>query len=131
MNPWTNKRKRGFTLSEILMVVVIVGVLIGLALPRFGGTVERVRASEGVHILTALLGAQKAFEFENGSYSGNINNLDISIPTPDNFAAPTVANNANAVASIVRTGGYTLSIDEDGNIACAAGGSITCAQAGY
>jgi hypothetical protein len=83
-------------------------------------------------LLTALLGAQKAFEFENGTYTASLAVLDIDFPTPpSNFAMPTVANNANAVASITRTGGYTLSIDEDGNISCSNNGGITCGRAGY
>lgn len=127
-----SKSKRGFTLTEIIITVIIVGVLASVAIPRFTGSIERVKAAEGVHLLTALLGAQKAFKFENGGYAANLAVLDIDFPTPpSNFASPTAANNANAVASITRTGGYTLSINENGTISCSNNGGITCGRAGY
>ena len=63
------QKQRGFTLTEIIVTIIIIGVLASLALPRFGGVFERVRASEGAHILTALLRAQKAYRVEFGVYS--------------------------------------------------------------
>ncbi|MCK5260088.1 MAG: prepilin-type N-terminal cleavage/methylation domain-containing protein [Candidatus Omnitrophica bacterium] len=123
----------GFTLTEIVVTIIIVGVLASLALPRFTGVLERVRAAEGVQILTALLGAQKVHAAENnGDYSAVLNDLDISIDRAENFniATITVQNNVANVAQIQRTGGYTLSIDEDGTISCVDGG-ITCAKAGF
>lgn len=126
------KNQNGFTLSEIMVVVVIVAILASVAIPRFTGAVERVRASEGVHILTALLGAQKAYEAENSSYAVDINDLDVEITRAENFniGSIVVQNNPNNVAQITRTGGYTLSIDEDGVIGCT-DGAITCARAGF
>jgi type IV pilus assembly protein PilE len=125
------KHMSGFTLSEIMVTVIIVGVLSSLALPRFTGVFERVKASEGVHILTALLGAQKAFEMENGAYTTVLTDLDVEIDRVENFTIGTidVKNNTNNVAEIQRTGGYTLCIDEHGAIKCV-DGAITCARAG-
>ncbi|MCK5014144.1 MAG: prepilin-type N-terminal cleavage/methylation domain-containing protein [Candidatus Omnitrophica bacterium] len=126
------KHINGFTLTEIMVTVIIVGVLSSVALPRFTGVFERVRAAEGVQILTALLGAQKAYEMENGFYSAILNDLDVEIDRAENFDITTIVvqNNAANVASIQRWGGYTLSIDEDGNIGCV-DGAITCAFAGH
>jgi prepilin-type N-terminal cleavage/methylation domain-containing protein len=127
------KNKSGFTLTEVIITVIIVGVLASLALPRFTGVFERVRASEGVQILTSLLGAQKAYKLENGSYSDDPALLDIEIDRAQNFDITTIAvdDDATNVAEIQRNnGGYTLSIDEDGVIGCAPG-AITCAQAGH
>ncbi|OGX37481.1 MAG: hypothetical protein A3C36_06320 [Omnitrophica WOR_2 bacterium RIFCSPHIGHO2_02_FULL_52_10] len=135
------KNNAGFTLAEIITVIIIVGIIASLALPRFTGTFERMRAAEGVQILTALLGAQKTFKFESptGAYATNPNQLDVTIDRSSNFLLPpTVANPANPVnnpiASIRRsgTGGYWLQINENGTITCAnAGGNPSCAQAGY
>ena len=41
--------KRAFTLIELLIVVIIVGVLMSIALPKYQRAVERARALEGVH----------------------------------------------------------------------------------
>lgn len=129
----TNDNK-GFTLSEMVIAVVIVGVLASLALPRFGRVFERVKASEGAHILTALLRAQKAYRIEFGAYSPVAASLDVEIDRSANFntGSIVVANNAANVAQIQRNGlEYTLSIDEDGTISCTDGTTITCAEVGY
>ncbi len=130
-----------FSLIEIMLAIVIVGVSATLILPRFSVAMERVRAAEGVQILTALLGAQKSFEFENGNYTNVLANLDVEISRAQNFVIPpTVANPGNPVtnpiASIRRIGAYSLRINEEGTITCVAVNVplpdlFTCAEAGY
>ena len=138
MLPSYNKQNKGFTMLEIVIVIIIVGILSTLAIPRFTSTVERVRAAEGVQMLTALLGAQKAFQLENaGNYSTDPDLLDIEIAIASNFdVPPTVLNPgdpvANPIARIRRTAAYWLEINENGVIDCVdAGVTFTCAQAGY
>ncbi|MBN1869623.1 MAG: prepilin-type N-terminal cleavage/methylation domain-containing protein [Candidatus Omnitrophica bacterium] len=127
----------GFTLTEVVVTIIIVGVLASLALPRFNVVFERVRAAEGVQILTALLQAQKAYEVEWGVYSTSLGILDVEIDRASNFnLPPTVANPANPlanpIATIQRTGSYTLGINENGDILCTdGGGGFTCAEAGF
>ncbi|MBF0384379.1 MAG: prepilin-type N-terminal cleavage/methylation domain-containing protein [Candidatus Omnitrophica bacterium] len=61
-------QSKAFTLMEILITVIIVGVLASVAIPRYVSTVERVRAMEGINLLKQLLGAQKIYRMENGIY---------------------------------------------------------------
>lgn len=131
-------RDTGFTLAEIITVIIILGVLTTLALPRLTGTIERTRATEGVQILTALLSAQKTYEFETGSYTADPDDLDVEITTASYFnIPPTVADPAdpvaNPIAEIRRTNAYRLGINEEGLITCTnvAPNDFTCAQAGY
>ncbi len=128
---------RGFTLMEIMVVLIIMGVLASVALPSYSIHIERVRSSEGVQSLTALLAAQKRYQLENSAYSASLTNLDIDIAASTNFNVPTVANNSAAVASIVRNSGtvpYTLSINDTGTVACTCGACTPanlCTQIGY
>lgn len=46
--------KSGFTLLEIIIVIIIVGVLASLALPRFFDTVEYSRATEAMNAIGTL-----------------------------------------------------------------------------
>ena len=97
---WVDKRlRKGFTLTEIVVTVIIVSVLASVALPRFTGVFERVRASEGVRILTALLRAQKVYEAENGSYATDPADLDIEIDRAEHFNINSIRvfNNVNNI----------------------------------
>ena len=134
------KNNGGFTLIEIMVVLVVIGVMVALAMPRYQTAVEKVRSAEGVNILDALLGAQKRYSLENaGAYTSNINNLDITIPasnfSPPTFNLPTVAT-ANPIATIDRNGGsYRLTITDTGTVACVnpGGGAVPliCTKMGY
>lgn len=48
------KNKQGFTLIEVIIVIVILGVLATLALPRITGQIEASKAAEAVSMLGAL-----------------------------------------------------------------------------
>ena len=100
-------KRNGFTLIEIIIVVVILGVLASLAIPRVTASSEFSVSSEGRQILIILLGGQTRYKLENGAYSTDATLLDVSYPAPHYFAAATAANNVNAVASITRAGLYT------------------------
>ncbi|MFH1359587.1 MAG: prepilin-type N-terminal cleavage/methylation domain-containing protein [Candidatus Omnitrophota bacterium] len=129
---------KGFTLVEITIVVIIIGILAGLALPRLSFVVERQRSTEGTNILAAIRAAQERWRLESGNYTANILDLDIGVPGlngepfPRNFNAPVLQNGGgggnctnNRLASIVRTGVlYTLEICGQGdpaNIFCTDG----------
>jgi prepilin-type N-terminal cleavage/methylation domain-containing protein len=124
-----NHRQSGFTLMEVLVVMIIMGVLAGVALPSYGVHIERVRATEGVQLLTALLAAQERFRLENNAYTTAIANLDIDLPNAANFTVPpNLFNLTTRVASIVRTdNSYTLCINSTGVVSCSGAADI-CAK---
>ena len=49
-----NKNQSGFTLLEIIIVIIIVGVLASLALPKFFNTVEFSRSSEALNAVGGI-----------------------------------------------------------------------------
>ena len=124
--------KQGFTLMEIVIVIIIIGVMAGMAIPNYLASVERSRSAEGVQILISFLGAQKRFFLANdGVYSNNLAALDIQPMTSNNFDLPTASDGTGlglVIATIVRTGGaYTLNINPQGTITCAGQANI-CSQ---
>ena len=75
------KKKSGFTMLELLMVVIIIGILATLALPQYMGFVEKARAAEAISTIGAIRTAENLYKLENGTYSANASNLAITVPT--------------------------------------------------
>ncbi len=74
------KGKAGFTMLELLMVVIIIGILATLAVPQYMNFVEKARAAEAVNTMGAIRSAENLYKLENGSYTSNPNNLGITFP---------------------------------------------------
>ncbi len=77
-----HKDKIGFTLLEIIIVIVIVGVLASIALPRFFHTIEYSRATEAFMVLSSIRSStQRCYLSNKGTYAGcTIANLDFKVP---------------------------------------------------
>ena len=68
-------KKSGFTLIEIILVVVIIGILAGIAIPRMGGKTEKAKISQAQSNITSLGMAIQEFEMVNGAYPANLEQL--------------------------------------------------------
>ncbi len=62
------KKSSGFTLIELIIVLVILGVTVGLAAPNYFVTMERTRTNEAQTNLQAIYMGQKIYALNN---SGN------------------------------------------------------------
>lgn len=111
-------KNRAFTLMELIVTIIVVGILASLALPRFFYTIEKSRTAEAISILETLRNAQEIYKLEKGAYTVTLTSLDVTI-TPKYFLTPTVS--ANPIASIQRSAGgynYTFKIDSVGTVTC-------------
>ena len=73
------KSKHGFTLIELVIVIIIIGILASLAIPSYFKTVERSRISEALSALGSIRAAQFRYASEHGKYADDFGDLDINI----------------------------------------------------
>ena len=74
------KTKKGFTLLELLVVVLIIGILAAVALPQYQKSVQRSRNAQLKAVLNALYQAEKNYFLANGQYSYNFDELAVDLP---------------------------------------------------
>lgn len=72
--------QKGFTLIEMLVVVLIIGILASIALPQYQRSIERARAAQAWQILKTIAEAERAYVLQNREYAGDFNRLGINLP---------------------------------------------------
>ncbi len=69
------KAQDGFSITELLVVLVIIGVLVLLALPRLMPVVTKAKTTEAKLSLKQVYMLQKSYKFEYDKYSSNLNEI--------------------------------------------------------
>ncbi|MCG3169303.1 MAG: Type II secretion system protein G [Pseudomonadales bacterium] len=81
-------RDRGFTLIEIMVVVVIISVLIGLLAPNIMGRVDEARVTAARADLATLGQALDLYRIDNGSYPSTAQGLQALVEKPSGAPEP-------------------------------------------
>lgn len=79
----TAKTKKAFTLIEVMVVVIIIGILAAVVTPRLSGRTEAARASAAKSdIELNIPGALKMYEFDNGALPTTEQGLEALVTMP-------------------------------------------------
>jgi len=90
------KDDRGFTLIELMVVIVILGILAGLIIPRIMGRPDEARQAKAQIQIQALETALKLYRLDNGNYPTTEQGLKALVELPM----------VGALAKNWREGGY-------------------------
>lgn len=125
----TTRNERGFTLLELLMVVIIIAILASIALPQYFRVVERSRTAQALQLLASIRGSELRFRANSPTnvyeIAAGLPGLDIS-PLPAvivGWNAPTVTAAPDSDVQMTRNGGthtgVALMVDLDSGNVCA------------
>jgi prepilin-type N-terminal cleavage/methylation domain-containing protein len=104
------KSQRGFTLVELSVVIVVIGILAVFGVPQFKKAVERSKAAEAFNYLSAVRDAQERYASQKGTYASDLTLLDIQQPVPTYFTVGTPA--AGSTSSLEDS--WTLTLTRSG-----------------
>ena len=75
-----NFSPKGFTLVELLVVVLIIGILAAVAIPQYQVAVAKARINRLLALVKNIETAQEVYKMENGTYANDFSLLDIELP---------------------------------------------------
>ena len=120
-----SKTRKGFTLVELAVVIVIIGVLAAFGVPKFLNSVEKSKASEAFNYLSTVQSAQERYLAQNGVYATTVGALDISLPPPQYF------DNASTITTTTANGAPTWSLTLTRNASSSYAYTVIWTQDGF
>ena len=121
MKGQSRKIRNGFTLIELMMVVVIIGILAALAIPRFMTSASRSKQSEAKQLLKQIYSMQRSYFMLNESYCLNGVSASAAAPTAFNIIHVDIMPSARytftmTAAANTFTCTATANVDDDATV---------------
>jgi len=106
----------GFTLLELVVVIIILGILASIGFIQFMKSIEKARTAEARNILGTIRSAQESYRLEHGSYAAESSFIEVNFP-----AACTASHFFS----------YSLTAASASAVRCASGGKHPDAPSAY
>jgi type IV pilus assembly protein PilE len=118
---YTFKRSSGFTLIELMIVVVIIGILAGIAYPSYEEYLTHSKRSDAKAALLQAQMAQEKYRANHVTY-GTLEQIGISSLSPDGYYTIAVSNPTSTTYTITATPSRTQTDSTCGTFAVNQGG---------
>lgn len=109
-------RINGFTLIEVMIVIVIVGILASIAYPSYMSQVRKGRRSDAVQALLQVQQAQERWRANNTTYSGTLGPLGLNSTTVGGYY--TIALSTATATGYVVTATAVTGKSQTGDMGC-------------
>jgi type IV pilus assembly protein PilE len=99
----SGKRSKGFTITELVITMAIIGILSAIIIPMYTNHIRRARRSDAKVALEDVRAMEEQFRAENGNYTTDPNNL-VSFGWPNDGAGG---------ADVYEPGDYAITLAGD------------------
>lgn len=82
MNRFLQKKYHAFTLTELLVVLAIIGILLLIALPNLMPLISKSKSTEAKQNLTYIHSLEKSWYMEHSKYSADLKELGFELENP-------------------------------------------------
>ena len=125
-------KTKGFTLVELVIVIVIVGILSVVAVPVYKGYTKKAMATEGKALLGAINTSQKVYfaEWANFAGSGQSASLDVDASTNKYFTSYAISGAGSSTGFTATTAGSGGATGIGLTITGSASGASTITESG-
>ena len=116
-----NNKKKAFTLTELLVVVIVIGVLSAAVLPKFSKVIETRKTTEAEELMASIRTEQeKRCALDKQYIADDISRLNDIVKNPDTKNYEITLQGTGVIASSKGNYSYTLEMPSylDGRICC-------------
>jgi type IV pilus assembly protein PilE len=106
--PLAMGQQRGFTIIEVVITMLIIGVLAAVALPSFESAMRKSRRSDAIAALAIAQQAQERWRSNRATYTTDLTSSPTATPGGLGLASTNSANGYYALTASVEAGGATI-----------------------
>jgi len=96
---------KGFTLVEVLIVVIIISILASIGIPQFAASIEKAKGAEARAGLGHIQTGEKIYYAEKEYYTTNLSDLDINLTQKYWSFVITTPTSTSFTVTVTRLGG--------------------------
>lgn len=85
-------RQSGFTLIELMIAVVVIGILAAIAIPSYNDYVRKARRADGKAALMALQLAQEKYRANQTTYASTVAAVGVNSVSPEGYYSLSIEN---------------------------------------